>query len=124
MVTSVVRRLRLAGAAGALSMAAVALAAGCADIDSLSRWFPDAREYLGECTPPSHGESSCWWFAFTPAGVVDFASGGDILYRGDYRINGIRVRVTTPQHPDLDLRLSPAQDTLWLPHGGHAVRIE
>lgn len=97
---------------------------GCAEINGAGRWFPDNREYLGECTPPSGNEGGCWWFAFSPAGQVDFASGDDILYRGYYRIRSGRIRITAPNHRDLEVGLSAAQDTLWLPHGGHAVRVE
>jgi len=103
-------------------LVAAAVAAGCADTSDPGSWFPDARRYQGDCIPPQEDEGGCWWFAFTPAGRVDFTSGGDIAYSGEYRIHGSTVRVTAAQHTDLDLGLSANQDTLWLPHGDFILR--
>ena len=119
----VVRRQQLRRTV-ALILAAGGLIAGCADLNDPGRWFPDARAYLGECGPPGQGEGGCWWFAFTPVGWVDFTSGDDIAYRGEYHINGERISVTADQHSDLDLRLSADQDTLWLPCGAYILRVE
>jgi hypothetical protein len=124
VLTPVVRRRKLLRKTAALMLAAAGLITGCADLNDSGSWFPEAREYLGECGPPGQGEGGCWWFAFTPVGRVDFASGDDIAYLGEYRINGERVRVTADQHSDLDLRLSADQDTLWLPYGAYILRIE
>ncbi|HEX6249805.1 MAG TPA: hypothetical protein VFZ56_00070 [Gemmatimonadaceae bacterium] len=105
-------------------LVAVAGLIACAELNDSGHWFPDARRYQGECIPPQEDEGGCWWFAFTPAGRVDFTSGSDIAYIGEYRINGDRVRVTAAQHSDLDLRLSADQDTLWLPQGSYILRTK
>lgn len=120
----VVRRPQLLRRTAALMLAAVGLMTGCAELNDSGSWFPDARRYQGECMPPEADEGGCWWFAFTPAGRVDFTSGGDIAYIGEYRINGERVSVTAAQHSDLDLRLSADQDTLWLPQGSYILRTK
>lgn len=124
MARSVVRRLQLAGRTAVRVLLATGLIAGCADLNDSGLWFPDARRYQGECIPPQADEGGCWWFAFTPTGRVDFTSGSDIAYIGEYRINGERVRVTAAQHSDLDLRLSADQDTLWLPQGTYILRTK
>ena len=124
MVTPVVRRLQVLGRTVSLMLLATGLITGCAELNDSGRWFPDARRYQGECMPPQADEGGCWWFAFTPTGRVDFTSGGDIAYIGEYRISGERVRVTAAQHSDLDLRLSADQDTLWLPQGSYILRTK
>jgi hypothetical protein len=110
--------------AGGMMLVAVGVAAGCADHDDSGSWFPDARRYQEDCVPPQEDEGGCWWFAFTPAGRVDFTSGGDIAFVGEYRIKGERIRVTAAQQIDLDLGLSADQDTLWLPHGDYILRTK
>lgn len=124
MITFIVRRLRLSGTVAVLTLVTAGLIAGCANTEGSGGWFPDARRYQGECIPPAEDEGGCWWFAFTPTGRVDFTSGGDIAYIGEYRIRGSQMSVTAPQHSDLELGLSADQDTLWLPHGTFILRIK
>ena len=124
MITSFVLRLRLSATVAVLSLVTAGLIAGCAKTEGLGGWFPDARRYQGECIPPQEDEGGCWWFAFTPTGRVDFTSGGDIAYSGEYRIRGSQISVIARQHSDLELGLSADQDTLRLPHGTFILRIK
>jgi hypothetical protein len=39
-----------------------------------------------------------WSLTLTPDGVADVTPGGDIYYRGTYKINGSKIKVKTPQN--------------------------
>lgn len=39
-----------------------------------------------------------WGLTLQPDGVADLTPGGDIVYRGTYKINGSKLKVTTTQN--------------------------
>lgn len=39
-----------------------------------------------------------WGLTLQPEGVADLSPGGDIVYRGTYKINGSKLKVTTSQN--------------------------
>lgn len=39
-----------------------------------------------------------WELTLHPDGVADIVPGGDIQYRGTYKVNGSKIKVVTPQN--------------------------
>jgi hypothetical protein len=102
------------------TMAVVAVSA-CAIGDDL-RFFPEEREYLGACTASPGLEGGCWWAAFRAGGIVDYATGDDIAYRGQYGIQRDLVIIRSRDHARLEFRLSANEDTLVLNEAVRMVR--
>lgn len=68
--------------------------AGCKK-DQLT--IDQTKEYREVGHVPMDAYDGGWRLTLQPDGVADVNPGGDIVYRGTYKINGSRIKVETPQ---------------------------
>lgn len=58
----------------------------------------EVKEYSQVDHVPGHAYDGGWALTLQPNGVADVLPGGDIVYRGTYKINGSKIKVKTPQN--------------------------
>ena len=58
----------------------------------------ELREYREVGHVPTNAYDGGWGLNLQPDGVADVNPGGDILYRGTYKITGSKINVKTPQN--------------------------
>jgi len=58
----------------------------------------EEKEYSQIDHVPSNAYDGGWGLTLQPDGVADVIPGGDIYYRGTYKINGATIKVETPQN--------------------------
>jgi hypothetical protein len=70
------------------------LAGGCRKDEIVVDQTKEYRE-LGHVSTDAYDGG--WALTLQPDGVAEVTPGGDIRYRGTYKINGTRIKVKTPQ---------------------------
>ena len=58
----------------------------------------EIKEYREVGHVPTNAYDGGWGLNLQPDGVADVNPGGDILYRGTYKITGSKINVKTPQN--------------------------
>jgi len=58
----------------------------------------EEKEYLQVNHVPNNAYDGGWSLTLRPNGVADVLPGGDIVYRGTYKINGSKIKVKTEQN--------------------------
>jgi len=77
-----------------IGMLVLILAGGCKK-DQLI--IDRTKEYKEVGHVPMDAYDGGWRLTLKPDGVADVNPGGDIVYRGTYKINGSKIKVKTPQ---------------------------
>ncbi len=57
----------------------------------------EVKEYREVDHVPTNAYDGGWGLTLQPDGVADVNPGGDIVYRGTYKINGSKIKVKTQQ---------------------------
>lgn len=78
-----------------ICIAMLTLAMGCKK-DQLV--INQEKEYSQVDHVPSNAYDGGWGLTLRPDGDADVNPGGDISYRGTYKINGAKIKVKTPQN--------------------------
>src|SRR5690606_16902188 len=78
-----------------LLVAFILLATGCKK-DKIE--VDVVKEYKEVGHVPTDAYDGGWSLILKPNGVADLNPGGDIVYRGSYKINGAKIKVQTTQN--------------------------
>lgn len=58
----------------------------------------EEKEFVQVGHKPTNSYDGGWQLTLRPDGIADVLPGGDIVFRGTYKINGSRIKVKTEQN--------------------------